>query len=100
MSQKIVYGLYYNSDMTEGRGPMLLHSIWDNWAECVKFMDKQTGIMGRKAKWSTQKYGDWRIEEHYIVSSEADMTEKQNHEIKQKALAKLTDEEKKALGLD
>ena len=95
-----VYILRYNSDSTEGRGPMVIHSVWGNRDECIKFMDKQSGVQGRKQKWSEpHSGGDWDMIEHTLLWEEKDVTEMENIQTRERALAKLSDEEKKVLGL-
>lgn len=84
----IVYGVYYNSDMTEGRGPMKLSRLYLHRDHAVTFMDKQVGVMGRKpgegafrnlhpgcTTWDCVKCfgtlgGDWRITEHEVLEVE------------------------------
>lgn len=85
----IVYGVYHNQDMTEGRGPMVLSRLYLHREHAVKFMDKQSGVMGRKPgegnfrtlhpgckTWDCTKCfgthgGDWRIEEHEVLETES-----------------------------
>lgn len=60
----IVYCVYRNSDMTEGRGPDVLDQIFLNRSDAVKYMDAQPGCMGRRMKWSESKSaGDWHLRE-------------------------------------
>jgi len=66
LTQK-VFVVYFNADMIEGRGPMLFHSVYADRKKAEKFIDKQPGVMGRKVKWSTEKYGDWTIEEKEMI---------------------------------
>jgi hypothetical protein len=60
---KYVYLVYKNADMTEGRGPMVLDSVWGTEEDAWEYADNQEGVMGRKCKWSAQKYGDWEVQE-------------------------------------
>lgn len=60
--------VYKNSDMTEGNGPMVVHSIWLSEKNANEFIDKQRGVMGRlpDIKWSEwpERYGyggDWQV---------------------------------------
>lgn len=55
------YVVFKNSDMTEGRGPMVFDSVWLDAEKAAEYIDKQPGVMGRTAKWSEEKYGDWEI---------------------------------------
>lgn len=42
-----VFAVYANADMTEGRGPMVLDSLW--WTEegAWEYANRQRGVMGR-----------------------------------------------------
>jgi hypothetical protein len=73
-----VFVLFKNSDMTEGRGPMLIHSIWTDEEQAKIFMDAQTDTT---YSLSDQAIGDIRAE------------------ARQSALAKLSSADKIALGL-
>jgi hypothetical protein len=84
----IVYGVYRNTDMTEGRGPMALARIYLHREHAVKFMDTKSGVMGRRPgegsfrtshpgckTWDCQKCfgtsgGDWRVQEHEVLETE------------------------------
>jgi hypothetical protein len=84
----IAYGVYCNMDMTEGKGPMVLSRLYLHREHAVKYMDKQSGVMGRKPgegsfrtihpgckTWDCVKCfgssgGDWRIQEHEILETE------------------------------
>ncbi len=48
MSGARVFAVYRNSDMTEGRGPMVLDSLWWEWAEAVDYINGRRGVMGRE----------------------------------------------------
>lgn len=63
MSEKTyVYLVFRNADMTEGRGPMVFDKkVFSSFETAADYTDRQTGVMGRKAKWSEQEYGDWQI---------------------------------------
>ena len=59
-----VFVVYRISDMTEGKGHMVLDSIWENYCDAVVYMDSKPGVMGRKENWSTEQFGDWKIKFH------------------------------------
>ena len=40
---------------------MVFDSVWKNKKEAENFIDQQPGVMGRRQKWSQDKYGDWEI---------------------------------------
>lgn len=56
------YVVFRESDMTEGSGPFVIDSIWLTYKDAAEYIDQQPGVMGRIAKWSEEKYGDWKIE--------------------------------------
>lgn len=44
-----VFVVYKNSDMTEGRGPMVMDSVWADKAEAEEYINTKLGVMGRSA---------------------------------------------------
>lgn len=56
-----IWQTYRNSDEIEGRGPMVPDLAFLHKEDAERYIDEQPGVMGRKAKWSQQKYGDWEI---------------------------------------
>lgn len=60
-----VFAVYRNADMTEGRGPMILHKVYRTKERAEEFANSQTGIMGRKpiTKWTDEAFGDWQVRE-------------------------------------
>lgn len=95
----LVYGAYKNADMTEGRGPMVLDRTFSFEEDCNNYIDKQSGVMGRKAQWSRKRFGDWETKPIYVFESADEAEKVYTEEIREKAMKKLTDLEKKALGL-
>ncbi len=96
---KTVYATYYNADMTEGRGPMVLDKIFTNRVDANAYIDTKFGVMGRPGPWSNQKYGDWTVQEHRLFDSLDDAAKDHDREVRKRALGKLTDEERKVLGI-
>lgn len=94
-----VYAAFKQSDMTEGRGPKILDICFMNKKDAEDYIDTKSGVMGRKAKWSIEKYGDWEVRPLMVYNSLEECTEEYNNAVKAAALAKLTDEEKFLLGL-
>lgn len=88
-----VYLVYRNSDTTEGRGPMVLDSVWKTRNLAEDYMDTKPGIMGRHARWSQDKYGDWTVQEQPVRDEPYDPIA----DIKKRALGKLSAEEIQAL---
>jgi len=95
----IIYMTRYNSDMTEGRGRMMDDIAFAHEQDAKDYIDTKTGIMGRKEKWSKTDYGDWDVKPIKVFRSLLSADEFKNEEIKQRALSKLSKEEKIALGL-
>lgn len=66
-----VYLIYRNSDMTEGRGPMILNnkpSGFFNLQDANDYIDQQPGVMGLRSKWSEVKSGgDWEVRPVEII---------------------------------
>ena len=62
-----IYVTYRNSDTTEGRGPMVSHKAFVDEQKAIDYIDTQPGIMGRMAKWSEEKYGDWEIRSLNVI---------------------------------
>lgn len=94
-----IYQTYYNADMTEGRGPMLPGPAFMSRQHADEYIDAQSGVMGRKEKWSVNKYGDWKVKsievhEHSLIAGA-----KERERIKIEALKKLSALEREALGL-
>lgn len=94
-----VYLTYKNSDTTEGRGPMVLDSIFLHRKDAAEYIDQQPGIMGCMGKWSEEKYGDWQINEMDVYESFVDMKTITLAKEKAVALSKLTPKERQILGL-
>lgn len=96
---KVVYATLYNADTCEGRGPMVIDKVFSNRRDAAAYIDNKPGVMGRRGKWSEEKYGDWKIEEYPVFDCLAEARQSDEKIKKEKALAKLTEEDKRALGL-
>lgn len=82
-----VYLVKKNADMTEGRGPMIVDSVWGNEEEAWAYANQQLGVMGRKpfyvnpvtghvgTGWNDEKAwptgGDWTVETMTLRSESA-----------------------------
>lgn len=95
----IIYQTNRNSDTTEGRGPMVPDLAFTKRSLAETYIDGQPGVQGRTGKWSQEKYGDWNISEVEVLDELPENIEKKKQEIRKRALNKLTDEERKVLGL-
>lgn len=59
-----VYAVYRNSDMTEGRGPMVLDKLFLYEDDAWNYANQQLGVMGYKPRdgnWRNEEYGEWRV---------------------------------------
>lgn len=84
-----------NADTNEGRGPMVNDRAFVHYKDAAAYIDEQPGVQGHRRKWSEAKYGDWDIQEVKVHTGPFDL----NEDKRQKALSKLTAEERKLLGL-
>lgn len=85
------------SDMTEGRGHMINDLAFANYQDAADYINSNSGVMGRRMKWTEEKYdGDWDIQTVNVLTGAFDP----NAVAKAKALAKLTPEERQLLGLE
>jgi hypothetical protein len=89
----MVYVVRKNSDMTEGRGPMLAESIFTNKPAAEEYVASQPGIMGYKDG------SGWDIKEMPLFLSAEQREQTNLAEQKAKALAKLTPFERNLLGV-
>ena len=102
---KNIYVVLKNADFTEGRGPMLFDSVWENGDDAINYVSDQPGIYGSKQHIELNKYGfyayanGYQIKEIPLFETYEGMEEIQKEKTRQQALAKLTKEEKEALGL-
>lgn len=64
---KLVYAVYKEADMTEGRSGLILDRIYGNEKDAWEYADSQLGIMGRSngGSWRDKKLwpygGDWLV---------------------------------------
>ncbi len=64
-----------------------------------RYIDEQPGVMRRKGKQSQLKCGDWEIIEVNVIEDEFDPEEYKLIKLRESALSKFSEDEKKALGL-
>lgn len=95
-----VYEVKALSDMTEGRGGYHTVKVFEREDEAWKYANSQSGVMGRKplsGDWRDYSGGqDWTVKALDVWES-GEYSDKE--EKRQKALAKLTPEERKLLGV-
>lgn len=74
-----IFAVFKNIDMTEGRGPMVLDSLWVKRDLAIEYMKTKEGIMGRSPFYTNhvtghvsegwhdpiawQGGGDWQLKE-------------------------------------
>jgi len=63
-----VYLTYRNADMTEGRGPMVPDRCFSERVFAEHYIDVQPGVMGRRCRWSQEKFGDWEVREIEVIN--------------------------------
>jgi hypothetical protein len=66
----LIYCVYRNEDMNEGRGPMVLDRAFLHEAAAIRYMDRQEGVFGRKFKWSEGVHKDWLIRTKEVSEEE------------------------------
>ncbi len=106
MNSKNVYIVNVNVDFTEGRGPMVFDSVWSDGEEAIKYVSGKSGIYGSKQLVERDKYGyfayanGYNIEEKTLLTNVEEKNKKDQEDVRLKALAKLSKEERKVLGLN
>jgi hypothetical protein len=88
-----------NSDETEGRGPMKPIKYIKDRDEAIKYIEAQPDAWGREREWKGDRYGDFQLGTIPVFESLAEIEDYEPVDLKSQALAKLTPEEKRALGL-
>lgn len=102
---KKVYIVMKNADFTEGRGPMLFDCAFEHGKDAVEYVSFQEGIYGSPQLVQMNTYGHYAYANGYlidevVVHQSIDAMEAAQVALqRQKALAKLTEEEKKLLGI-
>lgn len=88
---KKVYVVFRNADLNEGRGPMLVEAICEKQTDANVVAD------------SAEPYGHrgqfCQVEAWPVLATAGEYLDQKTRKLKEKALAKLTSEEKKVLGL-
>ena len=101
MTDKTVYVVMRNADFTEGRGPMVLDSIWSNASEAVKHAESMEpyGSKMEIGKYGYYAYGQFmQIKLENVNESFVDKRKERDEEDRKKALAKLSPKERELLG--
>ncbi|QGT54335.1 hypothetical protein b3_0091 [Synechococcus phage B3] len=95
-----IWQTYRNADDIEGRGPMVPDYAFLHKEHADRYIDEQPGVMGRRAQWSKQKFGDWSVEVIEVFDFDVIEAGLEKVKLRSKALSKLTPEEKLVLGLE
>lgn len=95
-----IFLVYRNSDMTEGRGPMVVDCAFKHKEDAEAYIDMRPGVMGRRDNWRLRKSGDWEVRPIEVHNSVHEAERIQNERIRAQALTKLTHEERRILGLE
>ncbi len=102
----IIYQVTENADKTEGRGPMVPVAAFRNKHDAEHFVDRREGVMGRLPKEGLIAYNrrfgnylDHAINEVKVWDTLAEYSGENDAAIAKRALAKLTDEERRVLKL-
>lgn len=86
---KILYAAMKCSDLTEGRGPMItIGTFWNKY-------DAAEAARG----WGVMGVGDGEVREIKVYDSWTEFKKLELEDVRQKALSKLTDEERMVLGI-
>ena len=86
------------SDMMEGRGPMMFDKMFLYREDAVKYIDSRGDGWGRFPKFSEHP-GVWEMKKVEIYTAAVDTYEADRAALKERAISKLTDEEREVLGL-
>lgn len=65
----IVYVVLRNTDMTEGRGHMVLDCIFSNRKAAETYLDTKLGIMNRKLNWVNERNAEWQLKEFMVFNN-------------------------------
>lgn len=95
----IVYATYRNSDMTEGRGPMVMDKVFIDEKDATDYINQQDGVMGRKPDhgWQNANMGDWQVRPLTVLEHLLDGVEYVRQENVKAAYQKLSGAEKAAI---
>lgn len=97
-----VYQVMKQSDMAAGNGYMIPDLCFSTEQHAWDYVNQQTGIMGRtpnSGKWQLSGFKDWDVKEVRVYHSVEESEQEKLIKKKEKALSKLTEEEKEILGL-
>jgi hypothetical protein len=90
-----VYAAFKDADMTEGKGPMILDQVFGYRQDAYSYIQKQLGVMGRRADPSLgwAKMGDWEVRELIVLASLEEVQMIRKEELIASAMNKLNPDE-------
>lgn len=68
--------------MMEGKGPMVIDSVWSNEKEAWKYANSQGGVCGRPGPWNKPGYNDWEVHQHRIYDTIEEIEKEYKESIK------------------
>ena len=89
-----VYATYRPNDTIEGRGGSSMNKVFLESKHAKEYIDEQPGTQGIKGE-----KGGWWLQEIDVIEESIIDRAKKDAALRNSALSKLTDAEKKALGL-
>lgn len=94
-----VWATWRNSDMTEGKGPMVMDKVFMEEKDAHEYIDAQQGVFGRTAEhgWQNSDMGDWSVKPLYIMEHLQDGADYERQQLLERAYSKLTKQEKAAI---
>ena len=95
-----VYLAMRNSDMTEGRGPMVTDKCFLKREHAENYIDKQDGVMGRKEKWSKSYNSYWEVRAIEVIEEDIIKKQEQKEQERQELIDELSDYELELLGIE
>ena len=95
---KQIHVVSKNSDETEGRGRMVAIAHFSERPDAVAYTQAQPDAYKRSREWKGNRYGDLQLDPITVFESLDEVEGYVPVDLKAQALAKLTAEEKRALG--
>lgn len=88
-----------NADFTEGRGPMLLHKIFDTVEHAEEYVSKQSGIYGTPQRKDKYGWNGYDVNVVEVLTDTASVLREEEEIARKQAMNKLTPRERELLGL-
>lgn len=88
-----------NADFTEGRGPMVLHKIFDKVEHAEEYISKQEGIYGSKQEKGKYGWNGYSVSIMEVLTDSDSVLREEEEIARKRAMNKLTPRERELLGL-